>query len=356
MANFPTSAEQLGTDELTDYLRASGHLSKGRVIAAEHAIIGGGKMGDNARYQLRYEGEAGARRQHWVAKFPAADETARAMAGAQGAYYTEVMFYRQLAPQTTMRLPAVYASELSDDKTSFLLLMEDLSPASPGSALVGESRANAELALAEAAKLAAAFYGAEGLGQLDYVMTAARDDGGAFGQALMEQSWPGFLDRFGHGLSRECIAFGERYVRGHSHFVTRFEGPRTIAHGDFRNENILFGRGTAATVDWQTTSESSVLTDAAYFLGGSLETEQRRAWERDLVEGYRVALDAAGVSLDSARCWEQYREFSMHGLMITVLGASFSSPDPRGDKMFLAMAQRHLQHCIDMDAGEFLPA
>jgi hypothetical protein len=38
-----------------------------------------------------------------------------------------------------------------------------------------------------------------------------------------------------------------------------------------------------------------------------------------------------------------------------VLGASFSTPDERSDKMFLAMIQRHLQHCVDLDAGEFLP-
>ena len=44
----------------------------------------------------------------------------------------------------------------------------------------------------------------------------------------------------------------------------------------------------------------------------------------------------------------------MHGLMITILGASFSSPDERGDTMFLAMIQRHLQHCVDLKADEFL--
>ena len=45
----------------------------------------------------------------------------------------------------------------------------------------------------------------------------------------------------------------------------------------------------------------------------------------------------------------------MHGLIITVLGAAFSTPDERSDRMFLAMIRRHLQHCVDLDAGEFLP-
>ena len=45
----------------------------------------------------------------------------------------------------------------------------------------------------------------------------------------------------------------------------------------------------------------------------------------------------------------------MHGLMITVPGASFSTPDERSGKMFLAMIQGHLQHCVDLRSAEFLP-
>ncbi|MDX1733500.1 MAG: phosphotransferase [Halioglobus sp.] len=355
MANFPTTAGQLGAEHLNTYLRTHGCLANGRVTRVDHEVIGTGKMGDNARLTMTYEGEQGDAPATLVAKFPATDEATRAIAGAQGAYYNEVMFYRELAPRTAMRTPAIYASELSEDRTEFMLLMEDMSPAAPGSQLVGESREHCEQVLAEAAKLAAAFYGDESAVDCDYVVTPARDDGGEFGGALMEQSWPGFVDRFGHGLSAEAIAFGERYVRGHLHFVRRFTGPKTIAHGDLRSENILFGPAGATVVDWQTVGESSVLTDAAYFLGGSVATEDRREWERALIADYRDALDRLGVSLSEQDCWEQYREFAMHGILITVLGASFTAAEERSDRMFLAMIQRHLQQCIDLDSGEFLP-
>lgn len=356
MSDFPTTPEQVSAEQLTGYLRDYGCLQDGSVASFEYSIIGTGKMGDNARFVLTYDGVADEAPASLIAKLPASDEQARAMAGAQGAYYNEVMFYRELAGGTSMRTPTIYGSELSEDRTEFLLLMEDMSPAEPGSNLVGESREHSELALAQAAKLAAAYYGDDSLHNRDYVMTPARDDGGEFGQALMEQSWPGFVDRFGHGLSTEAIAFGERYVQRHLHFVNRFQGAKTLAHGDFRSENILFGPGGATTVDWQTIGESSALADAAYFLGGSVDTQDRRSWEKDLIEGYRVSLDKEGVSLSAADCWEQYREFAMHGLLIIVLGASFSSPGERSDRMFLAMIQRHLQHCIDLDSGEFLPA
>jgi len=356
MNNFPTTADTLTAEMLTRYLREHGSLGDGSVTSFEYNIIGTGKMGDNARFVLEYDGVVAGAPASLIAKFPATDEHARSMAGAQGAYYNEVMFYRNLAPGTSMRTPEIYGSELSEDRTGFLLLMEDMSPAEPGSNLLGESRDHSELALNQAAKLAAAYYDDESLAGLDHVITPARDDGGAFGQALMEQSWPGFVDRFGHGLTAETIAMGERYVRGHLHFVNRYQGPKTLVHGDFRSENILFGDNNATVVDWQTTSESTALTDAAYFIGGSLDIQDRRDWEKALVDDYRIALDQEGVSLGKQDCWDLYREQSMHGILITVLGASFSTPDERGDKMFLTMIQRHLRHCIDLDAGEFLPA
>ncbi|MAT93455.1 MAG: hypothetical protein CME59_12720 [Halioglobus sp.] len=356
MADFPTTPDALDVDYLNEALAAHGCLSTARVASLQCELIGTGKMGDNARLTLTYDGPRGDAPTTLIAKLPAADEQARGMAGAQGAYYNEVMFYRELAPRTSMRTAQIYASELSPGRDEFLLLMQDLAPAAPGSQLVGESREHAQLALAQAARLAAAFYGDASLADKDHVLSAARDDGGEFGQLLMEQSWPGFVDRFGHGMTPQMITFGERYVRGHTHFTTRFDGARTLAHGDFRSENILFGDDAATVVDWQTPCESSALTDAAYFLGGSVEVQDRRDWERELLEQYRVELERAGVSLDAAECWAQYREFAMHGILITVLGASFSSADERGDKMFLAMIQRHLQQCLDLDAGEFLPA
>ncbi len=355
MTAFPTTPSELGPTQLAEYLRTSGHLPTGTVTASESAIVGTGKMGDNARFTLTYAGADGDPPASVIGKFPATDETARAMAGSLGAYYNEVMFYRELAAGTSMRTPEIYWSGISDDRTKFLLLMEDLAPAEPGSQLVGESRDHAARALGEAARLASAYYGDESLADRDHVMSPARDDGGQLGQTFLEGAWPGFVERFGDDVSAECLTFAERYVANHTHFVMRYDGPRTLVHGDFRSENILFGSDTATTVDWQTVSEAGPLTDAAYFMGGSVEIDDRRAWERELVEEYRELLTRGGVTLSPTDCWDQYRESAMHGLMITILGASFSTPDPRGDRMFLAMIQRHLQHCVDLDAGEFLP-
>ena len=96
MVDLVTSPRELTAEWLTDALREAGELTEGRVCSVDHSLIGTGKMGDNVRLQLNYEGAQGAPKT-LVAKLPAGDETARSMAGALGAYYNESMFYRHLA-------------------------------------------------------------------------------------------------------------------------------------------------------------------------------------------------------------------------------------------------------------------
>ncbi len=353
MAEIVTRPNEISLQWMTDALRQSGHLHNAEITGLDYEIIGTGKMGDNARFTLQYTGEPCDAPASVIIKFPAEDETARQMAGLQGAYYNEVMFYRHLAQQTEMRTPIIYANEVSEDRMLFITAMEDLAPAEPGNQLIGESIEHTRVAMTEAAKLATAFYNNPTAGQHDFVMNQVRDDGGEFGQALLQQNWPGFLQRFGVGITEELRHFGETYVSNHMRFAS-FSGDRTIAHGDFRSENILFDGDKACIVDWQTTSYASPLTDLAYFMGGSVEIADRRNWERDIVKEYSEILAGLGLDLGYDACWEQYREQAMHGLMITILGASFTEPAERSDAMFLTMIQRHLQHCVDLDSGEFL--
>jgi|TARA_B110000902_G_scaffold212676_1_gene243877 hypothetical protein len=344
--------KKISPDWLTQVLANADILTTGRVIKADGEVIGTGKMGDNVRFSLSYDGDYNAPATI-IAKLPAMDETARTMASLMGAYRKEVMFYSELASHCEIATPTIYLALIDDSGADFIILMEDLAPAEPGSQLIGETAERAKLAVAEAAKLHASFYNKQALLKKDYI-THTDEDSAAFGQQLLQQNWPGFVERFGHGLNAECIAFGSEYVLNHVNWSCHYTGPKTLIHADFRTENLLFGvNGATTTVDWQTLTESCGLADVAYFLGGSLETEDRRQCEQDTLDHYRHCLANAGFTINAEQCWQQYREFSVHGLMITVLGAMFSAAEERSDKMFLVMAQRHLQHCVDMKANEF---
>ena len=352
---FPIRPDELDAATLDTMLRQAGVLGNGRVAAATWELIGTGKMGDNARHTLTLEGAPDDAPRTVVAKYPALDPATRQRAAGGGIYRKELLFYRNLAHHTSMRTPAIHATELDETGAAMLLVMEDLAPAEPGSQFVGESHDHALLVIEQAARLAASFLGDPQLTPADWIMSPQKPDTAEFVQALLVDAWPNFVERFGGELTDEQLAFGHRYIPHHQHFACRDVGARTLNHGDLRSENILFSADEAITVDWQTIQEGDPLTDLAYFLGGSCTVDDRRAWERELVEDFRGRLSEHGVDLASNDAWARYRAAAMHGIMITVLGATYSTADERSDAMFLTMIQRHLQHCIDLDAGDFLP-
>lgn len=313
-------------------------------------VIGTGKMGDNVRFRIDYAGEPKTLPSTLVGKFPAEDPKAREMAGLQGAYYHEVMFYRHVAPQTLARVPRIYVNEIADTRTEFVTLMEDLAPAEPGSQFVPETQERARMALREAARFTATFYGSQEFSGVDYIMSQAAIDGGAMGQALLQQYWPSFADRFGADFSAEMRAVGDFFAGHYQRYIASVPKTMSLVHGDLRSENLLFTDEYCVLVDWQTIAETSPLTDIAYFLGGSVTVEDRRAWERDLVAEFCEELARAGVRIEREEAWRQYRLQSLHGLLIIILGASFSSSDARSDDMFKLLIERQLQQAVDLDA------
>lgn len=356
MLELISDVEKITPEWLTQALQQANILNQSKVKSVEWSIIGTGKMGDNARLKLDYVGDAEAAPRSIIAKLPAADETARSMASAMGAYRKEVEFYQELAQHSSVNIPQVFVSLINNEGSDFIILMQDLAPAEAGNQLASESFLRAESVLLEAAKLHADFYQKTAL-LAHPAVTQTDKDSAAFGQSLLEQQWPGFKERFGHSLSAECLAFGDQYIKQHVAWSQTYEGPKTLIHGDLRTENILYTHdNTAILVDWQTTMASCPLADVAYFLGGSLDTSTRRKHEKVLLQVYIGKLNALGIRLSIEDGWKQYRQYSIHALMITILGAMFSAPDERGDTMFLLMAQRHLQHCVDMEAHDFLPA
>ena len=85
MVDLVTLPEHITPAWMTSALRESGALPAGEVTAVRTALIGTGKMGDNARIELAYDGDYNAP-SSLVAKLPATDPTARAAASGMGLY------------------------------------------------------------------------------------------------------------------------------------------------------------------------------------------------------------------------------------------------------------------------------
>jgi hypothetical protein len=334
--------------------RALAGQLRGRVVATRVEPIGTGQMADSARVFLTYD-DHDAGPDTLVAKFPSHDPISRATASAVRNYEIETSFYRELAPGLPVRSPRCRYVSYDPTTDAFLLLLEDLAPARPGDQLAGCSLDQAALAVAELPRLHAPRWADPLLADLDWLHRAS-DESREGTIALYQAVFPGFAERYARRLEPDVLALAERFVHSMPAYYDHVPEPLTVVHGDYRLDNLLFGTSDGGppvgVVDWQTVFHGSAVIDLAYFIGAGLVPDDRRAHEIDLVRVYRDGMAALGVALDADELWTQYRLFTMAGLLMAVVASMIVQQTDRGDDMFMAMANRHGRHALDLEAEQ----
>jgi hypothetical protein len=249
-------------------------------------------------------------------------------------------------------------AEVEPDTGWFTLLLEDVVGGVQGDQIGGCSPEAAAAVLEEMAGLHAPCWESPELAGLEWLN---RNSGEAEGfLAMMVSSLaPGFLERYADSMAPEyqevCRVFAEHVPA----YVGLRTGPRTAIHGDFRLDNLLFQPGDPrpVVVDWQTAVWGAAAADVAYFVGGSLTVEDRRAHEESLLAGYHEALCHRGVrdlSLEQLRA--DVRRETFAGVLMAIVASMIVQRTERGDLMFLTTCSRHAQHALDADAPALLLA
>lgn len=344
---------------LTAALIGSGRVPAGARIISTHATtIGNGKVGQNVRFLLTWESATAADLPaSIVGKFASDDPTSRQAGLMTGTYVREANFYQQLGDRVAMSVPRCHVAELDLATGAFVLLFDDITPADTGDQITGCSVDDASLAMEELARLHAGFWGDNSIEDDAWLLPRLQN---ADGLALLYGMFvEGFVERFGDQLSPTAAEVVARFTPLVGAWVGTDAGQATtLLHGDYRLENMLFGRGPGVppltTVDWQTPNLGAGPSDAAYFLGGGLDIELRRDHERDLLEVYRQGLVAGGVTISADECWESYRRNTVAGVHMTVVASMLVGQDEHGDEMFLAMAERGAAHVADLGTLDLL--
>jgi hypothetical protein len=233
-----------------------------------------------------------------------------------------------------------------------VLLLEDMAPARQGDQLAGATLAEATAALDQLVGLHAPRWGDPSLSELEWL---ARDPEASrmFMLGLLPNLWAGFTERYADRLGPEVHEVGGGVIGGLEHYLDD-GSPRTVTHGDYRLDNLLFGGSpeapTVAVVDWQTCGIGNALSDVAYFIGAGLLVDDRRPNEEALVRRYHERLGAAGVDLPWDECWRSYRRGTVAGVIMALAASMLVERTERGDAMFMVMAERHARHALDVDA------
>ena len=347
--------KELTPDWLTAVLGAAGHDV--RVRGFRHTPVGTGQMAHSERIELDYHVPvpAGAPASV-VGKFPSPSPESRA-SGARGGYRAETRFYTDLAARLPIRTPHCLYGAIADDEATFTLILEDLAPAVQGDQIAGARDAWIEAAVRNLAGLHAPLWNDPALDRLDWMTSGAGEEFARY----VELATPVFLERYADRLPAEDQDVLRRFAERASIWVARRPLDKTLVHGDYRLDNLLFrdapeqeGGCIVTAVDWQTLSVACAGQDLAYLLGNSCEPEQRRTHEPRMLAAYRAALAALGVERSAADVHSDYVYGSFQGPVITMLGALAVGRTERGDAMFVAMARRCVAQVRDLRALERL--
>jgi hypothetical protein len=283
--------------------------------------IGDGLVGMNLRLDLASDGTVPS---SLIAKLPSDDPTSRATGIGLRNYEREVCFYQQIAPTVDIRVPRCFHAEWDAVSGDFVVLLEDLAPATQGNQVSGCDVAQARTAVLELAKLHGPRWGDAALDDVEWLSRKTEDSAQQLA-TLWAMFVPGFMNTYNQGLSAEAVELVQRFGSRVVEWIERHDAANTVTHGDYRLDNLMFagphGGAEIAAVDWQTPGHGLGMTDVSYFLGAGVLPALRREIERSLVDEYGSALAAYGVAADSTTLWEQYRLDAYAGVVMTVIAS-----------------------------------
>lgn len=352
MSSIPHTVAEFTPEAVTDLLSQRTEWSDLRVTDVQQAPVGTGQMASSYRLTLQYAARPAGAPSSVIAKVSSTDPTSRQMGAATGAYQREVLFYQHLADLTDVRAPECFSAHITDDHTDFVLLLEDMGPALTVEQIGGCTVNQANLALQQAAALHAGSWGHDKLTEQSWLPVENVWNALAGGLPAIIEPW---LQRFGSYLKSEHVDVVHRLGREVPKWLSTLREHRTLWHGDFRLDNLLFdaqdGRTEIAVVDWQSVAAAPGIIDVSYLLGTSLSEADRATHERALIGEYHRHLLARGVTgYDADQCWQEYQAHALYGLVLSIPVSLGVVSTERGDTMFGAMASRAAAQIVDNDS------
>ncbi len=321
----------------------------GSLKSLTHEPVGTGQVCDSYRFTCDWSG--GDHPATFIAKCPSADPTSRAAAAFFHLYDMEVGWYRDVADHCKALCPGSYHADIAENEQEFVLLLEDMAPASQGDQLAGASLIQVRTTLVEAAALHS-FQPESGFDNLPWLHHG--DSNSQFLENSLSAGYPVFRERFSSLLSPDILDLGQQLVDRISAYIAFQPEQPAITHGDMRLDNILFHDDghIAALVDWQTCSLGNPAHDVAYLIGTSFaDPAVRREHEEQLVRDY---LDRRTNAPDFDAFWVEFRRYAFSGFIMAINASLHVERTERGDRMFAAMAERPAHMAMELDSLSLL--
>ena len=328
-------------------------------LHAEDLGEGLGLLGEVARLHLTYAaGAAGPVTVIAKCQSPAPEN--RIVGQLIGFYGREVNFYNHLAGSVPVRVPACLHAEVAPEGAPFVVLLEEVTGARTIDQIAGASRADAELVVDTAIALHAAFWDNGRLDGVDW-LPALNTPLNLAAAAMAEAKLPDFVKYWSGTLPDDAVQFVVDLTPHYPALLDWWvaEAAPTLVHFDYRADNFLVGGsagdGVVTVLDWQFCMRGPGPWDIANFLAASITTDNRRAWEDDLVHRYHDGLFAAGVQdYGWDRCWRDYRYAVGQQAWSTLPMGDLDPGNERSRLLLDTLIPRYHAAATDLDVAEML--
>ena len=360
MPLFPENPGALTVAWLNTILHEAGVLSNVTLTSLQTEAPGrGGVLGEVVCCRLTYDTDTTAAPRSLIAKFAPPNPKIRAMLLESNMSKAEVQFYQQCADLSGVRTPQCYYAALDPAIGSFVLLLENLSPAQPGSWLVGCTTEQAHQIVRAIAGLHAAWWNSPRLTALAWLPTWTP----IATQEMVQPAWQPFLARVGASVPAALVEIGERLAMHILEVENQLMSPPlTLIHNDFHLDNLfldtLDSTRSVAVIDWQFLTIDKSLKDIAFFLGGNMDPDQRKAHEGEILHTYHTALQDGGVANYSfEQCVHDYQLALLDSWARFIFSIGMHlEPDERLPFLCGTVLPRFYAAILDTQAGELLPA
>lgn len=303
---------------------------------------------------LTYDREEAPAPRSLVVKVSSSTERYRQIGDFYNAYEREAKFYEFAAAQSPIRLARCFGSEVDTATGAHFLYLEDLRSLSAGDQVRGLTPQQTGACLETIGRFHAAWWNSPQFASFTWLpdrnLRAAR----------YQAAWPKFHEIVGPRLSAGQRALGARlYERFDDCLAAVERHPQTIAHSDFRADNLLFDPASTddpvVIVDWQLANRGNGLMDVARLLCGSMPAADRARCEFVLLRRYHEQLVRGGVrDYSFEQAVTAYRQAVLLCLYYPVtIHEAEEAAGPRGQALAHAQIERFFaaaeQVCLPLD-------
>jgi hypothetical protein len=342
--DVPGSADQITPEWLTAFVCRD--VPGAQVTAVRRA---GGSSGSSTRVAIRVDyneaGQAAGLPTELFVKI-AASYKQRVQLGAADVAKGETDFFMTLRPKVEMEAPIGYGGVTEDRSWKSAAIMEDVA-VSKGAEFIEPihplTRAQVEDVVQNLARMHGALWEDPDL----RILKTPRDHYNNIAAFLdMEKRCQVGMERAKSVIAPRIYGQADRLWKGTRRALelATDELPATLLHGDPHvGQTYITRDGRMGLADWQVVMQGGWGFDYAYFVSSACEPEDRRAWDRELLELYLERLGEHGgkpPAFDEA--WKIYCQqlFYPYSAWAFTIGRAAHQPEMQPDEYSLAILKR----------------